>query len=176
MYRCEVCTTVVPPGNPRLTYPVLRPNGQIAREVPLCPECANAVKHGTPLNRLYQEYEADRRRHLNRREQVASAPTPKPPRQKPRKVVQPLQAPPTAVPAVEAPPPAPRKPLILGRPVTVLGQTLKLPKAAPAPEPSPVCDICGASAEGGQVTADTVLCVEHAEQARRGHDDAPAVV
>ncbi len=65
------------------------------------------------------------------------------------------------------PQPAPRKPMILG--VSVMAP-------APAPhrnggnaaryEPGPKCDICGADARGGQVTADTTLCPGHVRKAK----------
>lgn len=31
---------------------------------------------------------------------------------------------------------------------------------------SPACDLCGEPADGGQVTADTILCKDHADRAR----------
>ena len=49
MYRCGICPNVSPPRQPQRRHPVLRPNGQIAREVSVCSACAALLDRGWTL-------------------------------------------------------------------------------------------------------------------------------
>lgn len=44
MYRCEICKEVQEPGLKRTTYYIYRPDGNIAREIPVCINCHTLLK------------------------------------------------------------------------------------------------------------------------------------
>ena len=51
-YRCQPCRALVPAGQPRLIHVIKRANGQIAKEVLVCPLCHEALTSGKTLNSL----------------------------------------------------------------------------------------------------------------------------
>ena len=49
MYRCNVCSTVVPAGKSLLRHFVYQPGTrQIAREIPVCEPCHTYLSNGVP--------------------------------------------------------------------------------------------------------------------------------
>jgi len=60
-YKCEVCHIVSKPKQSRLTYYILRPDRQIARELTVCFDHKTALDGGVPLVDLMQQ-NAERRR------------------------------------------------------------------------------------------------------------------
>lgn len=69
-YRCQACDCKCPPGQPRLTHRLLRPNGQIERELGVCRPCQGRLARGEPLAAL--------RREAERREALRAAALPAP--------------------------------------------------------------------------------------------------
>lgn len=57
-YRCEVCRGTQPPGQTRLVYRILRPDGSILRELPVCRLCRTLLGRGTPLSQLAAPHHA----------------------------------------------------------------------------------------------------------------------
>lgn len=64
MYRCDACDACSPPGQPRLTYTVMRKailfnwdgtRTEIATEYQLCPRCHRKVSNGTTLAQLFRQ-------------------------------------------------------------------------------------------------------------------------
>lgn len=51
-YRCDVCRTVTPPGQHKLTWNVKRPNGQIAKQLAVCDECHYNLNRGVELSSI----------------------------------------------------------------------------------------------------------------------------
>lgn len=45
-YRCEVCKNIVPPMKTRLTHAELKKDGNIAREMGVCPGCKDLLLTG----------------------------------------------------------------------------------------------------------------------------------
>lgn len=54
-YRCEVCSQLCRSGEPLRRHTVLRPNGQIERELPVCVSCARQLAEGVRLDWLIEE-------------------------------------------------------------------------------------------------------------------------
>ncbi len=48
-YRCDICESVVERGKPRRTHYILRENGSVERELPICTPCAEMLETGVPL-------------------------------------------------------------------------------------------------------------------------------
>lgn len=51
-YRCGLCNAMRQPGAPRLVHQVKRPNGQIVREIPVCPACQAGLARGTSPDKV----------------------------------------------------------------------------------------------------------------------------
>jgi hypothetical protein len=51
-YRCGICQDVVSGGQPQKRHVVKRPDGNIAREVPVCGECHAALRSGYTLQQM----------------------------------------------------------------------------------------------------------------------------
>jgi hypothetical protein len=45
-YRCQLCPAVVPSGRTRRVHRVLRPDGNIEREIPVCSDCDLLLARG----------------------------------------------------------------------------------------------------------------------------------
>lgn len=52
MWKCDVCTRPSLPGQQRQTHKVLKPDGNIAREVQVCDQCKRDVADGIELKQL----------------------------------------------------------------------------------------------------------------------------
>jgi hypothetical protein len=82
-YKCDVCHTTSPPGRPRKTWLVLRPDGSVAREVPCCPDCHRLLASGRyrlgDLRALYPPSPPPEPGTREGRKVVAPAPEPPPP-------------------------------------------------------------------------------------------------
>lgn len=52
MYRCECCQRTSEPGQPRLTHNILREDGTILREVPVCKLCRANLQVGLTLEQV----------------------------------------------------------------------------------------------------------------------------
>ena len=157
-YRCEICLEAVEPGKSMLRHTVYRANKQVAREIPVCPGCYSALGCGVPLVALVA---AERKRRaatlLVPAATYAALATPPPANVQPH--------PPTMPTPVKV---APTRPLILGKITHGPGNNGGGGAVAVKPrQPVPYCDICGADATTGQVTADTVLCKRCVDRARR---------
>ena len=50
MYRCNVCRAVSGAGRPLLRHLILKPDGDILREIPVCLSCHEALADGEPLS------------------------------------------------------------------------------------------------------------------------------
>ena len=59
-YKCNVCDRVVPAGHSRLAWTILRSNGQIAGEVPVCAFCKKQLDEGVALPSLRQAMRSDK--------------------------------------------------------------------------------------------------------------------
>lgn len=65
-YRCSICNAVSQPGKPRLVHHILRPDGNIARELAVCPACHRLLAEGVTLGSV--------RKHAQAREVVSALP------------------------------------------------------------------------------------------------------
>jgi len=52
MFLCGCCGKQVPPRTPRKVKRVLREDGSIEREIPLCPLCKEGADKGVPFRQL----------------------------------------------------------------------------------------------------------------------------
>lgn len=54
-YRCEVCRGAVPPGFPLRRHTLLRPDGSVSQEIPVCSSCARQLDDGATVSSLVGE-------------------------------------------------------------------------------------------------------------------------
>jgi hypothetical protein len=52
MYNCRICHTTSKPGQALVRHIVYRNDGQIEREIPVCPTCHALLGEGVPLSAL----------------------------------------------------------------------------------------------------------------------------
>ena len=51
-YKCEICQEKVPHGSKRKVHRVMRHNGDIEKEIPVCASCDAGLRSGYSLERM----------------------------------------------------------------------------------------------------------------------------
>lgn len=154
-YKCDLCYSVVPSGEPLLKHIQYRKvkdevtgknHQQVMKETPVCARCNDClIIHGMTVFQIVQQFRFRDPVYPNQLDETTAK---KAERLKKEKI--------------------PFKYTVENGTLKVVEQRKEITNEKKTIKILPVCDLCGADASEGQVTPESILCHKHLSTKRKG--------